>query len=115
MFNMMWLVGASFGFAYTFYKQQSQLISHCEPPSTQSRIRGNYENKIRFFSPPEKVYEIFASSKNEDGSLVMTYKDVLRAITPYNYNELKSNEEINEYFENYKDRINSIFSYADPN
>ena len=45
----------------------------------------------------------------------MTYKDVLRAITPYNYNELKSNEEINEYFENYKDRINSIFSYADPN
>jgi hypothetical protein len=25
------------------------------------RIRGNYENKIRFFSPPEKIFEVFAT------------------------------------------------------
>jgi hypothetical protein len=29
------------------------------------KIRGNYENKIRFFSPPEKVFEIFAHQKDE--------------------------------------------------
>lgn len=28
--------------------------------SRAEKIRGNYENKIRFFSPPEKVFEIFA-------------------------------------------------------
>jgi len=30
-------------------------IALCEEPSTADRIRGNYENKIRFFAPPEKV------------------------------------------------------------
>ncbi len=30
-------------------------------PPTKERIRGQYENKIRFMSPPEKVFEIFAT------------------------------------------------------
>lgn len=62
--------------------------------TTQSRIRGNYENKIRFFSPPEKMFEVFASVKGEDGKLSMNYKDLIRSITPYNYGELQTNENI---------------------
>ena len=56
--------------------------------STQSRIRGGYENKIRFFSPPNKIFEVFSSVKNDEGKLSMSYIDLLRAITPYNYGEL---------------------------
>ena len=56
--------------------------------STQSRIRGSYENKIRFFSPPHKIFEVFSSVKDADGKLSMSYIDLLRAITPYNYGEL---------------------------
>ena len=46
-------------------------------------IRGSYENKIRFFSPPEKCFEVFATEKLESGEMRMSYKDFLRAITPY--------------------------------
>ncbi len=66
--------------------------------SRQDKIRGNYENKIRFFSPPEKIFETFAHSKDKDGNLVMSYADFFRALTPYNYTEIKDNK---EYFEKY--------------
>ena len=29
------------------------VLALCEEPSTADRIRGNYENKIRFFAAPE--------------------------------------------------------------
>jgi len=32
----------------------------CEA-SRSDRIRGNYENKIRFFASPEKIFEVFAT------------------------------------------------------
>lgn len=48
------------------------------------KIRGNYENKIRFFSAPEKVFEIFAHEKDDDNRLAMSYADFLTAITPFN-------------------------------
>ena len=38
----------------------------CADPSTAERIRGNYENKIRFFSPPEKIFETFSTQKDEN-------------------------------------------------
>ena len=64
-------------------QKENDTYSQCEEPSRADSIRGNYENKIRFFSPPEKCYEIFASDKTESGELRMTYKDFLRAMTPY--------------------------------
>ena len=64
-------------------QKERENFAQCEEPSRSDSIRGNYENKIRFFSPPEKTYEIFASHKQEDGELRMTYKDFLRAMTPY--------------------------------
>ena len=62
---------------------QSEQLSECEEPSKPDRIRGNYENKIRFYAPPEKCFEIFATHKTEDGELCMTYKNFLHAMTPY--------------------------------
>jgi len=69
----------------------------CEEPSRQDKIRGTYENKIRFFSHPEKIFETFASKKQDDGTLVMSYADFFKALTPYNYTEMR---EMSSYFEN---------------
>ena len=44
---------------------------------------GNYENRIRAHSSPEKVFEYFASVCI-DGVWFMTPDDFIRAITPYN-------------------------------
>ena len=76
------------------------MTAQCEEPSRSDSIRGNYENKIRFFSPPEKTYEIFASHKEEDGELRMTYKDFLRAMTPYCFTPFY--EETDEYLKENK-------------
>lgn len=70
--------------------------SECEEPSRSGKIRGNYENKIRFFSPPEKIFETFATIKQEDGQLAMSYSDFFRSLTPYNYTE---NKDMSDYFE----------------
>ena len=67
---------------------QSADKNECEELSRAERIRGNYENKIRFFSPPEKTFEIFAHDKSEDGELEMSFADFLRAVTPFNYEVL---------------------------
>lgn len=49
-----------------------------------NRITGNYENRIRFHSAPEKVFEYFASVVDDSGEVYMTSDDFMRAITPYN-------------------------------
>lgn len=81
----------------------------CEEAPRQDRIRGSYENKIRFFSPPEKIFETFAHNKDADGKLVMSYADFFRALTPYNYTELKDNK---PYFEKFKP---DVLTVADAN
>lgn len=83
--------------------------SECEEAPRQDRIRGQYENKIRFFSPPEKIFETFAHNKDENGKLVMSYSDFFRALTPYNYTELKDNK---AYFEKFKP---DVLKVADAN
>jgi hypothetical protein len=45
---------------YLAQEKRKVIAADCEV-STADRIRGNYENKIRFFSPPEKIFETFAS------------------------------------------------------
>ena len=39
-------------------------------------------------STPEKVFELFATIKNEDG-IFMSYEDLMRAMIPYNFREAK--------------------------
>jgi len=79
----------------------------CAEAPRQDRIRGAYENKIRFFSPPEKIFETFASVKleDQDNALVMSYSDFFRALTPYNYSEIKDTK---EYFKQFTPHIMHI-------
>lgn len=72
-------------------------------------IRGNYENKIRFFANPEKIYETFASLKNDDG-VVMSYDDFFRSLTPFSFHPI--DEEKESYFNKFSPKI---FKLADVN
>lgn len=56
----------------------------------KTRLYGNYENRLRLHSDPEKVFEYFASVEvdgdgdGDDEERFMTPDDFLRAITPFN-------------------------------
>lgn len=95
-----------------FYLNQknNESYSECEEVSRASKIRGAYENKIRFYSPPEKVFEVFSSEKTESGEMRMSYPDFLRAMIPYSYGPLENNAE--EYLKNNKPYIIGV---VDPN
>lgn len=70
----------------------------CEELSTSDKIRGNYENKIRFFAPPEKIFETFATIKTED-SVYMSYEDFFHSLTPFSFHKTDSEEGQKSYFE----------------
>ncbi|KHN47123.1 Calcium uptake protein 1, mitochondrial [Glycine soja] len=46
------------------------------------RVFFNYEKRIRLQSPPEKVFEYFASVRSPSGEIFMTPADLMRAIVP---------------------------------
>ncbi|KAI3467990.1 hypothetical protein Pfo_024653 [Paulownia fortunei] len=46
------------------------------------KIFFNYEKRIRMRSPPEKVFEYFASIRANDGEIFMTPADLMRALVP---------------------------------
>lgn len=77
--------------------------AECEEMSRADWIRGNYENKIRFFSPPEKVFEIFAHAKTEEGELEMSIADFMKCITPFNYSNYEGDAE--EYLKDNKPEV----------
>ncbi|DAZ97088.1 TPA: hypothetical protein N0F65_001272 [Lagenidium giganteum] len=63
------------------YQRPAQLE---EAPSFSERMVGNYENRIRRFSSPERVFEYF-SSVELDKQYYMTREDLARAVTPYTH------------------------------
>ncbi|XP_028799131.1 calcium uptake protein, mitochondrial [Neltuma alba] len=63
----------------------------CLPESTDHFLFGdayrrkvffNYEKRIRLRSPPEKVFEYFASYRTPEGELLMKPSDLMRAVVP---------------------------------
>lgn len=74
-------------------------IVFCDELSTSEKIRGNYENKIRFFAPPEKIFETFATLK-EGEKIFMTYEDFFYSLTPYSFHPHPEEEKLKKYFEN---------------
>ncbi|KAJ1413157.1 EF-Hand 1, calcium-binding site [Sesbania bispinosa] len=48
----------------------------------RSKVFFNYEKRIRLHSPPEKVFEYFASCRTPEGKLFMKPADLMRAIVP---------------------------------
>lgn len=87
---------------------EQEAKAECEA-SRADRIRGNYENKIRFFASPEKVFDIFSTEEDDDVSL-MSYEDFLHCMTPYNNGELLTHEDIKEYL---KENKMSVLQYVD--
>ncbi|KAG1708773.1 hypothetical protein DVH05_022396 [Phytophthora capsici] len=55
-----------------------------DKPTFTERTVGNYENRIRKFSSPERVFEYFSSVEMEK-EYFMTRDDLARAVTPYTY------------------------------
>ena len=70
-------------------------------------IRGGYQNKIRFFSPPEKCYEIFACEHaTADGKeLRLSYANFLQAVTPYSYTPFFTLDDTEAYLKRYKPKF----------
>ena len=74
------------------------------------KLRGLYENKIRFFCGPEKVFEIFATDRGENGKLKMTYVDFYKAVTPFTYCSVHNTK---EYFEKFKPELLTMIDADD--
>jgi hypothetical protein len=55
-----------------------------DKPTFTERTVGSYENRLRKFSSPERVFEYF-SSVELDKHYFMTRDDLARAVTPYTY------------------------------
>ncbi|KAI8810161.1 hypothetical protein BJ742DRAFT_802349 [Cladochytrium replicatum] len=57
---------------------------HCDTPDSawKKKAVGNYENKLRYFSHPYKLFQHFASVK-KDGIRYMTAQDFIRSLIPY--------------------------------
>ena len=94
--------------ALAFYvANQEEEKNLCEP-SRADRIRGNYENKIRFFASPEKVFEVFATEEDEQGNTQMSYSDFLDCLTPYSQGDLMEQSAIVEYLKNHTPEVLKI-------
>ncbi|XP_008775754.2 calcium uptake protein, mitochondrial [Phoenix dactylifera] len=50
--------------------------------SYRRRVFFNYERRIRMLSPPEKIFEYFASVRSPEGEIYMLPTDLMRAIVP---------------------------------
>lgn len=50
--------------------------------SYRRRVFFNYEKRIRLQSPPEKVFDYFASIRTPGGEIFMTPADLMRAVVP---------------------------------
>ncbi|KAE9248969.1 hypothetical protein PF002_g5539 [Phytophthora fragariae] len=55
-----------------------------DKPTFSERTVGSYENRLRKFSAPERVFEYF-SSVEIDRQFFMTRDDLARAVTPFTY------------------------------
>ena len=83
------------------------LFRSCEDLSTSEKIRGNYENKIRFFAPPEKIFETFATIK-ENENVFMTYSDFFFSLTPFSFHKNSEEENEKSYFDKFTPEVLKI-------
>lgn len=57
---------------------------------------------------------MFATKQESDGTLTMTYPDFLRTLTPFNYSEIKTTDDVAAYLERHGDRLKPVMRIADP-
>lgn len=94
---------------YLLYSKQQ---NDDEEMTSTERIKGEYENRIRIFSPIEKKYSIFGKIKNK--SQQMDYYQFFDSLIPYQGIKLYSGEENMTFFENNKE-FQSILKKVDTN
>eukprot|EP00744_Colponema_vietnamica_P011173 GILI01015720.1.p1 GENE.GILI01015720.1~~GILI01015720.1.p1 ORF type:complete len:420 (+),score=134.63 GILI01015720.1:73-1332(+) len=75
--------------------QNAEEEKGAEGPNFSQRLVGNYENRLRALSAPEKVFDYFAKISKE-GAKYMTKENFLNAIIPYSYNETRDFKDIEE-------------------
>lgn len=103
------------GTAFTsyLYLHKSDLdLAFAAQASPKENEKGNKENKVRFFGTPQQIFKHFATMKDEDGEEAMSYQDFFNALTPYNFQKSRTNEN-KKYFKNHKEKIEKIMSFAD--
>ncbi|CAN4097646.1 unnamed protein product [Withania somnifera] len=69
------------------FSDTSQSLGHHRPKylfgdAYRRKVFFKYEKRIRMRSPPEKVFEYFASLEAHDGEIFMTPADLMRAVVP---------------------------------
>lgn len=79
-------------------KRKENALNECESLDRAEKMRGLYENKIRFFCGPEKIFEIFAGERDAESKLQMSYKEFFKAVTPFNYSPSK---DMDDYFKRF--------------
>ncbi|KAL0394298.1 UNVERIFIED_CONTAM: Calcium uptake protein, mitochondrial [Sesamum latifolium] len=64
------------------HNAKSNLLTWISAEAYRRKVFFNYEKRIRMRSPPEKVFEYFASVRGDDGEIFMTPADLMRALVP---------------------------------
>ncbi|KAG8375818.1 hypothetical protein BUALT_Bualt10G0139900 [Buddleja alternifolia] len=67
---------------FTLHNQNNYESKFLFGEAYRRKIFFNYERRIRMRSPPEKVFEYFASVRANDGEIFMTPADLMRALVP---------------------------------
>eukprot|EP00922_Rhytidocystis_sp_ex-Travisia-forbesii_P070344 GHVS01105089.1.p1 GENE.GHVS01105089.1~~GHVS01105089.1.p1 ORF type:complete len:460 (-),score=43.11 GHVS01105089.1:190-1569(-) len=84
---------------------------------TSSNTRGNYENRLKFASAPEKVFEYFASVKDEKkpGESFMTKADFLDSLLPFMFSQPCQTNSPLDHSQYDLGMTSSVFDIADTN
>lgn len=84
--------------SYLYYNKDELAFAEC--PTRAENTNGVKENKVRFFGTPRQIYKTFASQEDDDGQLAMSYDELFKAFTPYNYRKPKDSiASFNEYYQ----------------
>ena len=83
------------------YKNKLQMLSSIDI------IKGEYENKLRIFSPIEKRFLIFGKIKTEKDK--MSYMDFFESLVPFQNMDYKSDDELKETLGDEKSEFMKLF------
>jgi len=91
-----------------FLSSSSLVLCNESRDQFKQKIIGDYEDRIRRFSNPERIFEFFASVEKETNEFFMTPSDFIRSITPFSGS---SNEQVGssnfKYNWKAKDQVNT--------
>lgn len=87
--------------AYIGFQNADALEQEEEKVDWTNAVKGNYDNRIRFFSSPDKIFSTFATQQSESGEWFMTLDDFIHAVLPSDFRGKKETvkpENVPEFF-----------------